>query len=73
VGLHDEVKPAEKKKGLFSFAHSDDKSLAPQTDKKSHGLFTGRKRGQSGAGSELRAMDRPLGQSTIEGRAETAA
>lgn len=57
VGLNDETKP--KKKGLFS--RFGDSSDSPQTGKSiPFGLhIPGRKRGQSGAGSELRSMKEP--------------
>lgn len=58
VGLNDETKP--KRKGLFS--RFGDSSDSPQSGTKSipFGLhIPGRKRGQSGAGSELRSMKEP--------------
>jgi hypothetical protein len=63
VGLHDEVKP--KKRGLFArFGDSAESNATPPTDGRppsSHHnfLFTGRKRGQSGKGEELRNIPRP--------------
>lgn len=58
VGLNEEAKP--KKKGLFSrFGDSND---TPQAGNKSTPFgfhIPGRKRGQSGAGSELRSMKEP--------------
>lgn len=61
VGLDDEVKPA-KKKGLFSRLgdFSNDNQNPSSKNSTSHLGFhlPGRKRGQSGAGSELGAMKR---------------
>lgn len=61
VGLNDEVKP--KKRGLFSrFGDSSDANSSTDSRPGSshHGFhFTGRKRGQSGAGAELKSMARP--------------
>lgn len=60
VGLNDETKP--KKKGLFS-RFADSSNDAPQCGTKSPTTFgfhiPGRKRGQSGDGSELNAMKGP--------------
>ncbi|KAF2428842.1 hypothetical protein EJ08DRAFT_735413 [Tothia fuscella] len=63
VGLHDEVKP--KKRGLFArFGDSADSSVPSSPDARptsSHlNFFTGRKRGQSGQGAELRSIDKPI-------------
>jgi hypothetical protein len=59
VGLNDETKPP-KKKGIF--ARFGDSSDAPQSSNKSSSFgfhIPGRKRGQSGGGSELGAMKGP--------------
>lgn len=66
VGLNDEPKPA-KKKGLF--ARFGDNSESTQDDRPTssghhHFGFTGRKRAESGKGSELRSMPKPQGQAT---------
>lgn len=59
VGLNDEAKP--KKKGIFS--RFGDSSDAPQSGNRTASFgfhIPGRKRGQSGGGSELRAMKEPV-------------
>lgn len=60
VGLNDEAKP--KKKGLFA-RFGDSSSDAPSSGSKSSTSFgfhiPGRKRGQSGGGSELGSMPLP--------------
>lgn len=59
VGLNDETKP--KKKGIFA-RFGDSTSDAPQSGNKSTSFgfhIPGRKRGQSGGGSELSAMKGP--------------
>ncbi|KAI9696538.1 MAG: hypothetical protein M1836_005557 [Candelina mexicana] len=64
VGLNDEVKP--KKRGLFSrFGDTSDTTGSSESRPSSshhspiHGFhFTGRKRGQSGQGAELRQIDK---------------
>jgi hypothetical protein len=66
VGLNDEPKPA-KKKGLF--ARFGDNSETTQEERPTssghhHFGFTGRKRAESGKGSELRNMTKPQGQAT---------
>ncbi|OCL13531.1 hypothetical protein AOQ84DRAFT_104870 [Glonium stellatum] len=64
VGLNDEVKPV-KKRGLFArFGDNSDtpaNNNAENRPSSSHHTFhfTGRKRGQSGQGAELRNMPRP--------------
>jgi hypothetical protein len=66
VGLHDEVKP--KKRGIFSrFGDSAESSAPASTETRPASghhnfLFTGRKRGQSGKGEELRSIPRPGSQ-----------
>jgi hypothetical protein len=65
VGLNDEPKPtAPKKKGLFArFGDSHHADGAPQEERSGsshlHFNFTGRKRAQSGQGSELKSMQKP--------------
>lgn len=62
VGLNDEPKPQAKKRGLFSrFGDSEITTSASNENSRPgsshHGFhFTGRKRGQSGKGEELRSM-----------------
>jgi len=72
VGLHDEVKPA-KKRGLFArFGDNSDATVNSTSEARptsSHHSFhftvTGRKRGQSGQGAELRSMgDKPTSAQT---------
>lgn len=72
VGLNDEPKPA-KKRSLFSrFGDNSDSTVNAAASNTSSGAgeprptsshltfhFTGRKRGQSGQGAELRSMNRP--------------
>ena len=63
VGLHDEPKVQQKKRSLFS-RFGDDKSEAQNAEPKPQtasnrflsGITGGRKRGQSGTGSELGSM-----------------
>ena len=65
VGLNDEPKPQpQKKRGLFArFGdnnnHSDDKKQEDRPTSSHHFSLTGRKRAESGAGSELKPMPRP--------------
>jgi hypothetical protein len=70
VGLNDEVKPSQqqKKRSFFTRFNNDSNNNTSATDKSAnaaesrpnsshHGFhFTGRKRGQSGKGEELRSM-----------------
>jgi len=64
VGLNDEPKPQpQKKRGLFArFGdnnnHSDDKKQEDRPTSSHHFSLTGRKRAESGAGSELKPMPR---------------
>lgn len=62
VGLNDEPKP-QKKRGIFSrFGDSDNKDSTQDERPSSshhHFTFTGRKRAQSGQGSELKSMGNP--------------
>lgn len=67
MGLNEEPKP--KKRGLFGFGESKPATSNPESDKTNSGhrsLFTGRKRGQSGQGSELGQMNRPKSSQTVE-------
>jgi hypothetical protein len=67
VGLNDETKP--KKKGIFA-RFGDSTSDAPQSGNKSTSFgfhIPGRKRGQSGGGSELRAMTSPSPETAENG------
>ena len=61
VGLNDEIKP--KRKGLFARfgdTSSDAQPSAPKSSNTSFGFhLPGRKRGQSGGGSELSAIKEP--------------
>ena len=63
VGLNDEPKPV-KKRGLFArFGDSNSTDAAQEerpTSGHHHFNFTGRKRAQSGQGSELKSMDRTM-------------
>jgi len=71
VGLNDEAKPI-KKRGLFSrFGDSDPNApvapdAKPAPSHHSFLQFTGRKRGQSGQGAELRSIAIPNGQNAVE-------
>lgn len=72
VGLNDEPKPQPKKRGIFSrFGdnnnHSSDK--ADERPSSSHHFsLTGRKRAESGAGSELKPMPKPAPDTAVEMR-----
>jgi hypothetical protein len=64
VGLNDEPRPLpQKKRGLFSrFGdnnHADDKKTEERPTSSHHFSLTGRKRAESGTGSELKPMSRP--------------
>ncbi|KAJ4301828.1 hypothetical protein N0V90_003924 [Kalmusia sp. IMI 367209] len=63
VGLNDEPKPQPKKRSIFSrFGDSHDADAAKEERPASshhHFTFTGRKRAQSGQGSELKSMSKP--------------
>lgn len=75
VGLDDEVKP-QKKKGIFSrfgdFTNTNDTHPSSNSRTSSSHLgfhLRGRRRGQSGAGSELGSMKPPpSAESNIEGQ-----
>jgi hypothetical protein len=68
VGLNDEAKP--KKKGFlsrFGDSNSDAQPLGSKSSNSSFGFhMPGRKRGQSGGGSELGSMKVPPSASTDE-------
>ncbi|KAF2092977.1 hypothetical protein NA57DRAFT_49117 [Rhizodiscina lignyota] len=66
VGLNEETKP--KKRGLFGLGSQQPPTSNPDGNKSSTGskLFPGRKRGQSGQGSELGQMNRPRSAQTVE-------
>jgi hypothetical protein len=71
VGLNDEPKPQPKKRGIFSrFGdnnHASDKSDERPTSSH-HFSLTGRKRAESGAGSELKPMPKPAMETAVESR-----
>ena len=71
VGLNDEPKPQPKKRGIFSrFGdnnHANDKSDERPTSSH-HFSLTGRKRAESGAGSELKPMPKPATETAVESR-----
>jgi len=72
VGLNDEPKPPpQKKRGLFArFGdnNSDDKKQEERPTSSHHFSLTGRKRAESGAGSELKPMPRPSTEAAIDSR-----
>jgi hypothetical protein len=73
VGLNDEPKPQpHKKRGLFSrFGdnnHADEKKQEERPTSSHHFSLTGRKRAESGAGSELKAMPRTSTEVLVETR-----
>jgi hypothetical protein len=71
VGLNDEPKPQPKKRSIFSrFGdnnHANDKTDERPTSSH-HFSLTGRKRAESGAGSELKPMPRPSSEAPVESR-----
>ncbi|EUC37589.1 hypothetical protein COCCADRAFT_84964 [Bipolaris zeicola 26-R-13] len=71
VGLNDEPKPQPKKRGIFSrFGdnnHSNDRTEERPTSSH-HFSLTGRKRAESGAGSELKPMPKPAPEMAVESR-----
>jgi hypothetical protein len=71
VGLNDEPKPLpQKKRSLFSRfgdINSDDKKTEERPTSSHHFSLTGRKRAESGTGSELK----PMSRSSIEVPVET--
>jgi hypothetical protein len=74
VGLNDEPKPLpQKKRGIFSrFGdnnnHADDKKQEERPTSSHHFSLTGRKRAESGNGSELKPMPRPSTEVAVETR-----
>jgi hypothetical protein len=73
VGLNDEPKPQpHKKRSLFSrFGdnnHADEKKQDERPTSSHHFSLTGRKRAESGAGSELKPMPRTSTEVPIETR-----
>ena len=75
VGLHDEPKAQpQKKRSIFSRfgdnnnnTHTNDKQEDRPTSSH-HFSLTGRKRAESGAGSELKPMPRPSSEAPVESR-----
>jgi len=70
VGLHDEPKPAPKKRGLFSRFGDNSSADSKQEERPSSGhhfSLTGRKRAESGKGEELK----PMGQASSDVPVET--
>jgi hypothetical protein len=70
VGLHDEPKPAPKKRGLFSRFGDNSNADSKQEERPSSGhhfSLTGRKRAESGKGEELK----PMGQAPSDVPVET--
>ncbi|KAF1941798.1 hypothetical protein EJ02DRAFT_444495 [Clathrospora elynae] len=72
VGLNDEPKPAQpKKRSIFSrFGDNKDVNEKPEERPSSshHFSLTGRKRAESGAGSEMKPMSRPSMEVPVESR-----
>lgn len=72
VGLNDEPKAQpQKKRGIFSRFGDNNNTNDKQEDRPSsshHFSLTGRKRAESGAGSELKPMPRPSTEVAVEGR-----
>jgi len=69
VKLQDETQNKPKKRGFLSrFGDSNDEPNNSSADGKHHfSLLPGRKRGQSGTGSELEPVQRPGSNSKTEG------
>ncbi|EDU40143.1 predicted protein [Pyrenophora tritici-repentis Pt-1C-BFP] len=71
VGLNDEPKPQPKKRSIFSRfgdnSHGNDKA-EERPSSSHHFSLTGRKRAESGAGSELKPMPRPASDMPVESR-----
>ncbi|KAF2856142.1 hypothetical protein T440DRAFT_531322 [Plenodomus tracheiphilus IPT5] len=71
VGLNDEPKPQPKKRGLFS-RFGDNNHAGEETKERPtsghHFSLTGRKRAESGAGSELKPMPRPSIEVPVDSR-----
>jgi len=73
VGLNDEPKPQpQKKRGLFArfgdSNHVDDKKQEDRPTSSHHFSLTGRKRAESGGGSELKPMSRTSTEVPVETR-----
>ncbi|KAF1831492.1 hypothetical protein BDW02DRAFT_47110 [Decorospora gaudefroyi] len=72
VGLNDEPKPQPKKRSIFSrFGDSSSHANEKPEDRPAsnhHFSLTGRKRAESGAGSELKPMPRPSLEAPVESR-----
>ncbi|KAF2833126.1 hypothetical protein CC86DRAFT_277667 [Ophiobolus disseminans] len=72
VGLNDEPKPQpqpQKKRGLFArFGDNDDKKQEDRPASSHHFSLTGRKRAESGAGSEMKPMPRTSTEAPVETR-----
>ena len=71
VGLNDEPKPQPKKRSLFS-RFGDNNHANEKTEERPgsshHFSLTGRKRAESGAGSELKPMPKPSSETPVEAR-----
>jgi len=71
VGLNDEPKPQPKKRSIFSRfgdnSHANEKT-EERPSSSHHFSLTGRKRAESGTGSELKAMPRPSSEAPVESR-----
>jgi len=70
VGLNDEPKPQPKKRSIFSrFGDNNNTDKAEERPSSSHHFsLTGRKRAESGAGSELKPMPKPAAEVAAEAR-----
>lgn len=73
VGLNDEPKPLpQKKRGLFSrfgdSSNTDEKKPEERPSSSHHFSLTGRKRAESGAGSELKPMPRTSMEAAVDSR-----
>jgi hypothetical protein len=71
VGLNDEPKPQPKKRSIFS-RFGDNNHANEKTEERPgsshHFSLTGRKRAESGAGSELKPMSKPSTEAPVEAR-----
>ena len=71
VGLNDEPKPQPKKRSIFS-RFGDNNHANKKTEERPgsshHFSLTGRKRAESGAGSELKPMPKPSTEAPVEAR-----
>lgn len=71
VGLNDEPKPQPKKRSIFS-RFGDNNHANEKTEERPgsshHFSLTGRKRAESGAGSELKPMPKPSTEAPMEAR-----